>query len=64
MEESMADVNDIVGKVADARSWILEDGGAAAGIRTFDGIAELLIEVIRELRNVTEAIERQRGNDA
>ena len=60
----MTDVRDIELMVANARSWILADNGIAAGIRTFDGSAELMIEVIRELRRLNDNLERRPPSDA
>jgi hypothetical protein len=60
----MTDVSDIEEMVRSSRAFIIADGGIAAGIRTFDGISELLVEVIRELRRVNDNLEGRRGQDA
>ena len=51
----MADVSDIERNVDSARNFAVEDRDAMA-IRMFDGIAYLLIEVIRELREIKEEL--------
>lgn len=52
----MADVEDIQELVKDARDFAISDDGGAQAIRTFDGIAELLVEIIRELREINEKL--------
>ena len=60
----MADVTDIEEMVASARSFATQDGGIAIGIRIFDGVAELLVEVIRELRQINEKLDQRSKPDA
>lgn len=55
----MADVSDIEDMVQKSRRLIVGDQGAPA-IRAFDGIAALMIEVIRELRRLNENLEKAR----
>ncbi len=50
----MANISDIDERIQELREWILEDGGVASGIRTFDAVSELFGEVIRELREANE----------
>lgn len=54
----MADVSDIERNVNSARNFAAEDRDAM-GIRMFDGIAYLLIEIIRELREIREELYTQ-----
>jgi hypothetical protein len=51
----MANVDDIERNIDNARHFAAE-GGTATSIRMFDGIAYLLIEVIRELREIKEEL--------
>ncbi|WP_274630914.1 hypothetical protein [Arvimicrobium flavum] len=60
----MADIEDIEEMIASTRKFIIADKGVAAGIRTFDGISELLAEVIRELRRLNENVEQLRSDNA
>ena len=54
----MADVSDIERNIDSARKFAA-DGRDAMGIRMFDGIAYLLIEIIRELREIKEELHTQ-----
>lgn len=54
----MADVSDIERNIDNARDFAAEDPNAV-GIRMFDGIAYLLIEIIRELREIKEELRAQ-----
>lgn len=54
----MADVTDIERNIHSARNFAAEDRDAM-GIRMFDGIAYLLIEIIRELREIKEELQTQ-----
>jgi hypothetical protein len=54
----MADVSDIERNVDSARNFAAEDRDAMA-IRMFDGIAYLLIEIVRELREIKEELDTQ-----
>lgn len=60
----MTDVSDIEKKIKEARAFIIADDGVAAGIRAFDGIPDLLLEVIRELRRVNDNLENRTQSDA
>ena len=51
----MTDVSDIERNIDSARSFATEDRDAM-GIRMFDGIAYLLIEIIRELREIKQEL--------
>ena len=54
----MADVSDIERNINSARNFAAEDRDAMS-IRMFDGIAYLLIEIIRELREIREELYTQ-----
>ena len=53
---TVVDMSDIDEMTQAARRFAVEDGGVAIGIRMFDGIADLLTEVIRELREIKERL--------
>ena len=54
----MVDVSDIERNIESARNFAA-DGRDAMGIRMFDGIAYLLIEIVRELREIKEELNAQ-----
>ena len=54
----MVDVSDIERNIDSARNFAA-DGRDAMGIRMFDGIAYLLIEIVRELREIKEELNAQ-----
>ncbi len=58
------DVKDIETRVREARAFAVADQGAAIGIRMFDGIADLLVEVIRELREIKVKLDHQAGSNS
>jgi hypothetical protein len=55
----MAEISDIERNIESARNFAA-DGGEAMGIRMFDGLAYLLIEIIRELREIKEELHSQK----
>ena len=54
----MADVSDVEKAVKEAREFALSNNGIDMNIRIFDGTAQLLVEVIRELRRLNENLEK------
>lgn len=55
----MADLSDVRRKIDDARRYAIEEGPAEARIRSLDGIEMLLIEVIGELRDISEKLDKR-----
>lgn len=53
----MADVSDIKSKLDAARQFAIKDGAVEARIRSLDGVEMLLIELIREMRDINEKLD-------
>lgn len=60
----MVDVDDMKAVMDAHRKWMTEDGQHAIGVRSYDGIVKLLLEVLLELRKLNEFNERSKLPDA